>query len=346
VALGALVTFAIPSRLAAQSATATTDPVGFITLTVNGASAGTTALSFKALGLARQVEYQGNAEQVGANSLTDNDATWTDNQFNGANGAYYLEITGPTGASGIGTTYDITGTTAATHTVTLAQNLAAGVTTGATFRIRKHWTIAAVFGAANEGGLAGGTSTTADTIRIYNTAGVYTAYYYSTAAGDVGWRKTDASGVEQSGDQSGVVIYPDDGLVIARQQASAANIVLMGAVKTGQTSSPISSGLNFVANPYAAPMTLGDSGLYTGDPNTGVKSGGASNADLVRIYNGTGYDSYFYSSGGLAGVGWRKVSGGTADQANVQIPVGASVIIQRQGATGFNWVAAQHPASF
>src|SRR4051794_29770763 len=83
----------------AQSATATTDPVGFITLTVSPNGGSGTALSFKSLGLARQVEYQGNAEQIGGQTLQDTDANWVDDQFDGPNGAYYLEITGPAGAA-------------------------------------------------------------------------------------------------------------------------------------------------------------------------------------------------------------------------------------------------------
>src|SRR5687768_8867147 len=144
--IGASIAFAAPSLLA--QTTATTDPVGFITLNVAGTGgAGGSSLSFRGLSLTRPVEYQGSAESVSTNSVTDNEAAWTDNQFNGANGAYFLEITSGPGA---GSTYDITATTAATKTVTLAQNLGAGIAAPVVFKIRKHWTIAAVFGAANE----------------------------------------------------------------------------------------------------------------------------------------------------------------------------------------------------
>src|SRR6266511_5342298 len=61
--------------------TATTDPVGFITLTVAGASGGaTSAISFKGLSLTRAIEYQGSAETVGTNTLVDNEATWTEDR--------------------------------------------------------------------------------------------------------------------------------------------------------------------------------------------------------------------------------------------------------------------------
>lgn len=321
----------------AQVTTATTDPVGFITLNVAGTGgAGTTALSFKGLGLTRPVDYQGSAETVGTNTLTDNEATWTDNQFNGGAGAYYAEVTSGPGA---GTTYDISATAAANKTITLVQNLATGVANGVTFRIRKHWTIGSIFGANDESGLQGGTATTADQIRIYNGTG-YDTYFYSTdAAVGTGWRKADGS----STNQVDAVVYPEDGLLVSRQQASPVNVILMGAVKTGQSSFPILAGLNIISNPYAAPMTLGSSNLYTGNPATGVVAGSASTADEVRLYNGSTYETYYYSGGGIFGTGWRKNGAGAADQAGVQVPVGASILITRKAASNFDWVSPQHP---
>lgn len=331
----ALLIFApVGASLHAQT-TATTDPVGFITLNVDG-TGGTaqSKLSFKGLGLTRPVEYQGSAETVGAKTLTDNEATWTDNQFNGQNGAYYVEIISGTGA---GTTYDISATSAGTKTITLVQDLGAGITGGVTFKIRKHWTLASVFGAANEAGLAGGDLTTADQILIYNGQGYDIYYYQINSVRGNGWRKAD-NGVA---DAANTVVYPDDGLVIKRQQATSANIVLMGAVKTGQSSIPVFSGTNILANVYAAPMTLASSQLYTNNPSTGVAAGDATTADQVLLWNGTGYDTYYY----LAGSGWRSSNNPAQDAGTTPIPVGSSLIIKRKGATGFDWKAPQHPAT-
>src|SRR5881397_2267644 len=67
-----------------------TPPSGFITLTIRGTGGATSSrLSFLGLSMTRPVEYQGYVEAVsapaaGATLLTDNDANWTDNQFNGA----------------------------------------------------------------------------------------------------------------------------------------------------------------------------------------------------------------------------------------------------------------------
>jgi uncharacterized protein (TIGR02597 family) len=319
--------------------TATTDPVGFITLNAAGnAGSGNPAFSFRGLGMTRAVEYQGSAESVGANSLIDNDATWADNQFNGANGAYLVEIVSGPGA---GTTFDIQLTTAATKMLTLVQNLPGTVTAPVSFKIRKHWTLATVFGANNEGGLTGGDVTTADRILVQNGA-IYDAYYYQTSGvGGIGWRKAG----EPSVDASGTVFVPEEGLILKRNQSASVNIVLMGAVKTGQTSVPVLTGSNTLGNVYAANMTLADSGLFTGDAATGIAGGSVTSADQVLVWNGTTYDTYYYQTAGIGGVGWRKAGAPSLDSSAAVIPVGTSVILKRKTASGFNWIIPQHPAS-
>ncbi len=334
----AILSLAAPlATTAFAQTTATTDPVGFITLNVAGTGgSSSSALSFKGLGLTRPVEYQGSAETVTATTLVDNEATWTDSQFNGASGAYYVEITSGPGA---GTTYDVASTTAASKTITVAQNLAVGVANGATFKIRKHWTIGSVFGASNEAGLMGGDASTADQILIFNGAG-YDTYFYQTSGFGTGWRLAS----NPSADASGSKIYPEDGLLIKRQQNAAVNVVLMGAVKLGQTSIPVVPGTNFLANVYAAPMTLATSGLFTGNVNTGLAGGTSSTADQVLLWNGTGYDTYFYQTGGF-GTGWRNANNPSADAGSTPIPVGVAVVVKRSAATAFDWKAPQHPAT-
>jgi len=321
---------------------AKTDPVGFITLDVAGAgAANTTALSFKGLGLTRPVEYQGSAEAVGTNppnTLTDNEATWTDNQFNGLGAAYYLEVTSGPAA---GTTYDIAGTSAATKTITLSQNLGANVAAGVTFKIRKHWTIASVFGAANEAGLTPGTdANSGDQILLYNGT-AYERYFFLTGAG---WRNVN----DPNTDAAQTRLYPDDGVILARRGNTPINVVLMGAVKTGQTSVPTFPGTNVVSNTYAAPMTLASSGLVVlaggvPDPTKGLAGGNVSTADVVLLWNGTSYDHFYYQTEGIGGVGWRKGGAPTIDASATQIAVGASFVITRKVDTAFDWVSPQHP---
>jgi uncharacterized protein (TIGR02597 family) len=243
--------------------------------------------------------------------------------------------------------YDIVSTTAATKTLGLAQNLGAAITAPVSFKVRQHWTFAAVFGAANEGGLTGGTSTTADQVLVYNGVG-YDTYYYSTGGlVGIGWRRVGSSPANTS--QANTVLYPEDGVIVKRNGATAANVVVMGSVKTGSSSFAIVSGINIVSNIYAAGQTLASSSLYTGSATTGLAAGSSSTADQVLVWNQatSGYDTYYYSSGGLVGTGWRKIgsSPANADQSAVVIPSASSLIINRKNASAFNWVSPQHPAA-
>jgi hypothetical protein len=335
--------------------TATTDPVGFITLNVEAASATDSQLSFKALGMCKSVEYQGSADIVvnGTNStFTSNNASWANDQYNpvgatAATATYYLEIVRPTGqatpAPGEGTTYDIIGTSSTPKTITVAGSLPAGVVNGALFKIRKYWTIGDVFGTTNTAGLGGGAQGEADDVLIFNpTTGQFDSYYYRIGGiGGSGWRNSNTGAL--AADQK---IYPDDGIVIRRRQQSAVSIVVMGAVKTGASSIPVFPNLNYLGNVYAADMTLGSSGLYTGDPGSGVVGGAQGEADDVLIYDPAtkSYKTYYYRIGGIGGSGWRSADDGSL-AASVPIPVGTSIVVRRRAATGFNWVAPQHPST-
>lgn len=208
----------------------------------------------------------------------------------------------------------------------------AGVADGATIRIWRLWTLAEVFGATNTAGLQGGTaSNLADLIMVPNGSG-FVQYFYSTGgAQGVGWRLASGGSV----DQANVRVPFGAGLVI--QTLGVRSLVLSGQVKTGKTRVTLQTGWNFLANlcpvnaggtsPSTAGLTLANSGMQTF-----LTAGRASAlADLVLIWNGTGYNQYYYATGGLAGTGWRRIGAGSADQGSVPMPDGAFVI-QRRGA--------------
>ncbi|WP_395749803.1 TIGR02597 family protein [Prosthecobacter sp.] len=332
----------LPLLASFAQAQVTTDPVGFVTLTVAGnGGSGQPAYTFTSIGMTNAVAYQSTTTSPGGSTtLTDANSTWADNAYNGASGQItsYVEITSGAAA---GTTYDITATTAGTHALTLSQPLSAGVAAGDSYKIRPHWTLASVFGATNQAGLSGGTSSTADTIQVFNNGGFVVYYYQTSGFGGTGWRQSGAPFV----DASSTVLYPDEGILIARQQSSSVNITISGAVKTGQTSLPVSSGYTFLGNAYAAAMTLASSNLYTGDANTGLAGGTSSTADQVMFWNGTGYNVYYYQTSGFGGTGWRLSGAPFTDASTTSIPAGAALFVKRTG-SAFNWVSPQTPASF
>jgi hypothetical protein len=71
-----------------------------------------------------------------------------------------------------------------------------------------------------------------------------------------------------------------------------------------------------------------------GATNTaGLAQGTATSADVLWIPNGAGgYTRVYRSAGGLSGVGWRKVGGGSADAASEAISITDAIFIERRGA--------------
>jgi len=320
----------------ATDSAATTDPVGFITLPVAGASGQSEGFSFLGISLLNPVSYQGTITSFGNHSVTDANATWSANEFNGANGEFFLEIiSGPY----VGLMTNVLATDAAGQTLTTEDDLSSLLPTGGIFRIRKHRTLGDVFGENNEAGLSGGASVSeGDEIRVFNpVTQKFLIYYFKTGGfGGIGWRSiTDAVS-----DASGTTLYPEQGVIIVRKVAGDINITLMGTVKTGPTVSPIGPKVNLVADVYpAGSLTLGNSGLYIGNDSLGLAGGtSVSSADQVRMYSGGIFQIFFYKTGGFGGTGWRNSTDAVTDVSSTQIPAGSSFYVIRKGSlSAFNW---------
>ena len=319
----------------------TTDTSGFLTLHIRGTGGtSSSALSFIGLSLTRPVEFQGNLQAIGLNTVTDDNASWTDDQFNGANGQYYLEITS---GSYAGVMTDILDTLGSSKTLSIADNYQGLITGGETYKIRKHWTLASIFGTTNQAGLGGGTIVTADEILLYNpTSAIYTIYYYktTTAFGGVGWRSFTSPSV----DESSAKIDLAKGIIIKRKQSNHLDVKLFGAVKMGDTAINVKTGLNVLGNVYSTDtLTLGNCGLYTGDANNGLAGGTVVSADQVLIYDGSAYQTYYYkTTTTFGGTGWRSFANPSLDAASTVIPAGSSVSVKRlSGRPEFFWYAAQ-----
>ena len=102
---------------------ATTEPVGFIDISVAGGTLASPKLSLISPTLTRPVLWQGAVTAVSGTTITVGGGPWTANQFNGANGSHYVEIISATDGTKSGALSDITAT--ATGTITTAQDLQA-----------------------------------------------------------------------------------------------------------------------------------------------------------------------------------------------------------------------------
>lgn len=319
-----------------------TDPVGFITLNVQG-----NGYSFDGLGMTQIPVLRGTTTtitgtQVGLNS------TLTAGQYNPANtvGAvtepsYFIEFTSGPNA---GLLDDIVSNdTANVYTANDDSSEEAG---GVTFKIYPHWTIGAVFGPQNSAGLLGGANSgAADDIIVWNPlTQVSATYYYKTSGlGGTGWR----SALSTSINTSNTVLYIDQGIQFQRRTSGNVAIQLVGGVKLSNTMSVVvGNGYTFAGNVEAAGIPLSASGLYTSNNVTGLNGGANSGAaDDVIIWNPATQVSatYYFKTSGLGGSGWRSALSTSVDASTNQIPLGAFAQIQRRIAGSFTWtIPAQY----
>lgn len=73
--------------------------------------------------------------------------------------------------------------------------------------------------------------------------------------------------------------------------------------------------------------TLADA--FGADNSAGLTGGQTpETADLIQLPNGSGFDEFFYSTGGAQGIGWRQVGQGTANQAAVPLEFSGGIAIR------------------
>ena len=349
IAASAALLLAAATQVSLAQTTATTDPVGFITLTARGGGTlSNPKYSLLSPTLTQPISWQGAVTAVSSNTsgpttITVSGTPWTAGQFNGANGSYYVEVvtispnTHPTGVISV-----ITGTT--TSTITTSDNLFAFASVGDTIRIRADVTLSTIFGATNTAGLlASDDPSTGDEVLVYDGATSKSYFYYTGSPGfPTGW--WDSAFTAQAGS---VVIGPHQGVVIKRKANAAVTFTVSGAVKTGNTLFPVVTGINVLGTISSQGLTLDSSGLYTGSAITGVKpSDDPSTADEITIYTATTQTNYFYYTGSPGfPAGWWD-SAFTTQAGSVAIAPGTAFVLNRKGGgVSFNW-SLPSPSSF
>lgn len=336
----ALVLAIFSASASAFGQSAATDPVGFISVNVTGGSQSSPTLSLVSPTLLQPVDWQGPILTITGTTITVAGAPWQAGGFNGANGAYFVEIASGANA---GAMTDIVTTT--NNSLITSDDLSAFATVGSTIRIRKEVTLGKFLGVNNSAGLLGGASlANADEVLVYEGATPKVCFYYDgTQGGAAGW--FDSLG----NSAANLVISPHQGIVIRRKAGGSANILSftsMGAVKTGNTLLPVTPGLNVLGTTVAKALTLATCGLFTGNATTGIKAGTQlANADELVLYPANGPATYWYYDGTQGGsAGWYDTLGNAA--GTVAIPPGTSFVVNRKApGTAFNW-AQPSPTSF
>ena len=304
-----------------------TDPVGYITVTINGNGGTGDAFTYMGVPLHAAVTSAGVIDTApAANSLTDTSQAWTVDEHSGA----YVMIT--SGANE-GVSATISSNTA--DTLTTAEDLSSLLAGDESFEIRPYTTLGDIFCATNTAGLDGGsTAGNADAILIQSGSG-FNTYYYKNAGllGGTGWR----SSTSPSADQSGVIVPFGTGIIIVRKQADDIDLVISGSVFGGDAITPIETDYNWKAPSIPVGLTL--NALFGVANEAGLDGGSsAGNADNVVVPTASGLTTYYYKSAGLlGGTGWRSSSSPSVDEgATVFVQPGQMFLINRTGGAGFN----------
>lgn len=301
--------------------------VGYQTATINANGGSGTRYSLVAANLLNPESWAGSLD----NTLKAAPGSFTAGAFNQGStyAKFYVEITS---GSAAGSQADIVSNTTDTLTVTGQTAFQNAIGSGASVKIRKHRTLADVFGGASgtTGDATvvigkGANSGVADNI-LLKEGGVDKTFFYSTSALKPGWRD---SALNASADRP---IYQNQGIVVARRANSNLSYTLVGEAKSGVSFYDLPQGFNAVTYPIPADATLpqifGGSSGTTGATDVKIAKGansGTSDNILVAQPNGT-YTTYFYSTSALK-PGWRDASLNSA--SNVVVSGSSALFIKK-----------------
>jgi len=339
--------------LARAQETATTDPVGFVTVGIT-AGAGTTKKNtlfslplLETESIAGQVA--GTITGITANTISNSNAGWTAGALSNPASPYLIQITSGAAegrmfliSSSAATGGAISGAANTATQVTISSLDAAqvdlttlGIVAGTdTYKIFACDTLSSFFGTPATTNVQGGTSSSnADTIvAVLN--GSSSTYFYSTTNNR--WSRVALG----SPDASNVPLLPYYGIQYSRLPATPLSFVVTGAVPTERRQVSIkNSGATMLAQYWPADSTLSSLGLQS---LVGWQSGAsASAADTVVLTSAGSANTYFYN-----GTNWKRVALGSPNADTTPIPPGTTVSINKRGsAAGYTTLSQTTPYS-
>ncbi len=310
----AIVALGAPLVSVAQT-TATTAPVGFLTVSVPAGSS-----SAWSLPLYNTPVFQSSISSVDSStSFSLTSASFTAGQY--ASSPFFVHV--QTGNSA-GKFYLISSNTTTQLTVaTNGADLTTLLAMGDQCEIIAGNTLASVFGATAPGLQTGATFDVADNVFLWNGKSWDTYFNNGT-----NWKKTGSLG-----NQNPTIIYPDEGIFISRRNTSTGvSVTVMGTVPTTKEQTDLAAhdsnghGSTFIANRFPVDMQLSAIGLQN---TANWKSGATFDvADNVFAWNGHAWDTYFYN-----GTNWKK-TGSLGIQDTTVIPAGTALFVTRSSASG------------
>ncbi|MES2568595.1 MAG: TIGR02597 family protein [Verrucomicrobiota bacterium] len=313
--LACSIAVALAPSLSAET-TATTTPVGFITVTIPAAANATTPSSRTlSIPLYNTAAYAGAVASVDSSSaFTVSGAAWTANQFTTV--PHFVRV--KTGTN-VGRFFLIASHTANQLTVnTNGANLTTLLAANDNCEIVPANTLGSVFGTTTPLLQANADAALADKVFIWNGTAFDSFFHNGT-----NWRKATTTTNENN-----TVLYPDEGFFITRVATTPVNLTLMGTVpSTAEKTDLAGSGSTFIGNRFPVDIQLVALGLHQ-TPNW-VSGPTAKTSDTVYAWNMAAgiWDVYFYN-----GTNWKK-SGSLANQNTTVIPAGTSLFVTRANGT-------------
>jgi uncharacterized protein (TIGR02597 family) len=342
VALIALLSLPAFSASQAQEATATTDPVGYVTTTIKASTqAGVpanTPLSPVLLALsAVSGSTTGQLTGVTATNITISSAGWTASELLNSQ-AYVLFKSGVL----TGLILRVTANTETTASLDVlgADLTSLGAAVGDSIQLIQGDTLLSMFGTPADG-VVGGTQTQfqngeTDRVTTRDTAGVVRSYYFNTQFNQ--WRRFGSSI-----DQGSVPVSPASGLMYSRIGNTAINQVTTGSVPISAVTYLVStSGTTYLARFFPTDGTISSFGFQNlpGWKGTHTEGVTVATADKVATTDVTGVIRQYYWNGSQ----WRRF-GSNIDQSNVLVPVGSSVSVIRTGSGSAQLLSVALPYS-
>lgn len=298
--------------------TATTEPVGFISIDVQP--------GYNAVGpnLVNASIFQGGVASTSGSTITYSTTGTTVNLSTVLNASkrYYLEITkpNPSAATYLGDVLeiDVAATIASANNVVTIKAASYNTLTtplpdltGYSAAIRPHVTIGQAFGTLGNILLKGaGSSGSADRVLFFDRAsGGFTTYWFRANAGGTiaEWRSLDSA---DTTDYSSMSIEPGIGVFVVRQPGNpAVKISFLGSVRTNDLRKPLAQGFNLLAqaipsNHSPAMLNMTKAGGFTG-------AGSSASADRILFYEPvTGsYTSFWFRANASGSIQeWRSTN--------------------------------------
>lgn len=313
-------------QTALTAVSVSTDPVGYKNVTIHGDN----KLTFLGIEFIGSAEYVGVVTSAGTNSISVDNASF-DNLLD-LTESYFLEIT-----SGENEGVNTLLTDWSGNSLITGDDLSGLINVNSdSIKICRLPTISEIF----DGVLNGGAGATADLIFMPNPygEGLITVFYSTGGFSGVGWRQIGAG----SADKSNLPIYFSDGLYILKRSPGDVNITTYGTVKLNKTVQIISQGFTPFSTVFPVGTTLANSGLFDPlDPSESISAGTAATADLIFMDsdNDGSIETYYYSTGGFSGVGWRQVGAGSINKSDTPLSSGFG-ILKRNGEVAITRFAA------